>query len=262
MPHLNLPQASIYYEIQASDPKGPWVTMINGHTRSSRDFKLLSKSLADAGFSCLTFDNRGSGLSTYQGPLQWADLVNDARKLWEELEIQKTHLMGISLGGMISQVLAAEHPQHIDRLALVSTAAHVDQLRSFDFLPWGNTLDSVRSRLAQYLTPAFTSKNGLLLNAMAKQTLTAVLETDFVAQAEAQHAAIKNVDNRPLLKRIEAKTLILHGSEDAVIGVEAAEELNGGIQDSELHIVEGAGHLLLAEYSKGLAQELLDWFKV
>lgn len=261
MPFHTRPQASIYYETYGDQNQGPWVTLINGHTRSSRDFKFVVKALADTGFRCLTFDNRGSGQTRYEGALRWQDLLEDGPSLWDKLDINETHLAGISMGGMISQVLAAQYGERILRLALISTAPSVKHLLSFRFLPWGDSLESVQARLSQYLTPQFLAKNGPLVAAMARQTLEAIKSGDFVAQADAQHRAIQNLDNTELLSQIKAPTLIIHGRDDAVIRYEAAEYLRDRIPSAQLKIVEGCGHLLLAEYTRSLTEDLLQWFK-
>ncbi|RZA11724.1 MAG: alpha/beta hydrolase, partial [Proteobacteria bacterium] len=68
-----------------------------------------------------------------------------------------------------------------------------------------------------------------------------------------------SIDNAALLERIKCPTLILHGSEDRIIPVAAAHRLNDAIANSELKVIDGVGHLLLAEDSKALAKYIADF---
>ncbi len=259
MPFLTQTQATLYYEIAGQENDGPWITMINGHTRSSRDFKIIAKALSAQGYRCLIFDNRGSGLSSYEGKLSWDQLLGDGFALWEACKITQTHLIGISMGGMICQALAAKYPERVKSLLLISTAATVEHLQSLDFAPWGNTLESVLARYAQYLTPSFLERNRPLVKAIAKQTLDAIENHGFLEKAQAQHDAIRTLDNRDILAQIKAPTLIIHGLDDAVIPAAAGRELAAAIPEAQIKLIPGAGHLLLAENGKGLGEDILNW---
>lgn len=257
MPILHQHEISLYYETFGAS--GPWLTLVNGHTRSSRDFRLLAKTFVEKSYRVLTLDNRGSGQTTESGPFTLNEMMQDVVRLWDELKITQSHLVGISMGGMISQRLAATYPLRVAKLVLVSTAAHAGHLASLSFESWGQDPESVLSRLKRYVSDGYYERNKLLMQAMAKQILAAIQHDNFEARAAAQHEAIAELDNRPLLGRIQAPTLIIHGTDDRVIPSTAAEELANAIPNAELQLLAGRGHLLLAEDSKGLGQTIVEF---
>lgn len=255
MPLHSVPNAELYFETHGES--GPWITLINGHTRSSKDFKLLARSLVQAGFQCLTFDNRGSGATKTSGAYTSRDMVNDVYALWEKIGIKKGFLVGISMGGMLAEIIASE--RDLNGLVLISTSAGQHNLNPVSFGDWGTTLESVTERMSHYFTPAFAARNKLLIDAMNKQTFLAIQNEGFAEKAMDQRQAIANLDNRGLLEKIKCPTLILHGSEDKIIEAEVAYELEKLIPKAELKMLEGLGHLLLAEDSKALAKSIVDF---
>jgi len=255
MPFIDVPRAELYYETHGE--KGPWITLVNGHTRSSKDFRLLSRTLVDAGFQCLTFDNRGSGQTKTHEAYTAADMVADIYALWEKFGIKKSFVVGISMGGMLSQIIASEHD--ITGLILVSTGAGQADLSPISFGTWGTSIEEVGARMSHYFTPDFASRNKLLIDAMNKQILAAIQKDGFEQQAQEQRQAIAGIENQTLLETIKCPTLIIHGREDQIIRVEAAENLQRSIPGAELKIIDGVGHLLLAEDSKTLAKTILDF---
>jgi 3-oxoadipate enol-lactonase len=255
MPSLHTSQAHIYFETQGES--GPWITLINGHTRSSKDFKLLARSLIAAGFQCLTFDNRGSGVSQTLAPYSARDMVNDVYALWDKIGIKKSFLVGISMGGMLAEVVAAE--RDISGLILISTSAGQHDLSPISFGEWGTSIESVAERMRHYFTEDFARRNRLLVEAMNKQILAAIQNEGFAERAREQRLAVEQLDNRPLLGKIRSPTLIIHGSADRIIEPRAAHALQAMIPKAELMMIEGAGHLLLAERSKVLADAIVDF---
>ena len=120
MKFLEVKNAQICFEVVGES--GPWITMINGHTRSRSDFKLISRKLAAGNRRVLIFDNRGSGSTLALRPFSFEDFCQDVLELWQHLGIQKSSVLGISMGGFIAQGLA-ERTDRIEKLILVSTAA-------------------------------------------------------------------------------------------------------------------------------------------
>lgn len=255
MPLLTVPQAEIYFETHGES--GPWITLINGHTRSSKDFRLLARALVEAGFQCLTFDNRASGATKTSAPFTAREMVSDVYALWERIGIKGSFVVGISMGGMLAQIIASERV--LSGLVLISTSAGQHNLNPSSFGDWGHTTESVSYRLHQYFTEGFAVRNKLLVQAMIKQILNEIENEGFAERATEQRLAISGIDNRALLEKIKCTTLIIHGREDRIIEVGVAYELESLIPKAELKIVEGSGHLLLAEDSKGLAKSIVEF---
>ena len=116
----------------------------------------LCKQLADAGFHVLRFDNRDVGLSQKfpQGGYTLADMANDTAGLLTALDIPAAHIVGQSLGGMIAQQLALDHPTRVLTLALVYTAPNPDFIAGRDVVDDRTQHLRARDRdeaIAQYL---------------------------------------------------------------------------------------------------------------
>ena len=118
MAFLSADSAEIYYETYGET--GDWITFANGFTRSSSDFFTIAKQLSQSGFRILLFDNRGSGQTKSYLDFTLEEMVRDIKDLWGHLEIKTSHLLGISMGGMISLLLSSKFPEKIDKLCLVS----------------------------------------------------------------------------------------------------------------------------------------------
>jgi pimeloyl-ACP methyl ester carboxylesterase len=257
MTFFETPQARIYYETHGS--QGPWITLVNGHTRTSKDFRVMTKFLVENDYRVLVLDNRGSGQTEISGEFQIDDMAEDVLALWSQLNVRSSSLLGISMGGLIAIYLAAHRPSMVERLILVSTAS--DRKWFLKVPGWGETLESVQERLNHYVNPDFVKSNKILLEAMAKQILTAIISGKFTADSNAQNEAIKSFDPKDHLGNISSPCLIIHGEKDAIIAPESAKELHHLIQDSRLHLMPGIGHLILAESPKQLYNLVLDFLK-
>ena len=93
--------AEIYYE-EVNPNSSNVVTLVNGHTRTSSDFRMMARILGEAGLRVLALDNRGAGKTKVSRPFSIDDFCNDVVALWDALKIQSSSLLGISMGGFIS----------------------------------------------------------------------------------------------------------------------------------------------------------------
>ena len=248
----------LHYQTWGSE--GPWVTLINGHTRPLNDFRMLAKHLAGQGLRIVAMDNRGSGLTETTAPFTLDDMARDVESLWQELGIGTTHLLGISMGGFIAMDLAARLPGQVLSLVLVSTAGESSSVRQDD-QPWTTSLEEVLTKLKRYVTEEFAERNSMLVTSMAKQIAKNVAEGGFAERAQAQRQALKQ--RRPMnnLQDLKASTLVIHGARDRIIDPVAAKQLDESLPNSKLLLIPDAGHLLLAEAPKQLYQAASKHFQ-
>ena len=90
--YLESTTAKIYYELHGET--GDWVTLVNGHTRTMRDFKIFTRKLVEAGFRVLLLDNRGAGESKVSFPFSLSEMASDVIDLWDEIGIEKVTYLG------------------------------------------------------------------------------------------------------------------------------------------------------------------------
>lgn len=264
MAMLKRPGAELHYEIWGEG--GDWVTLVNGHTRPLNDFRMLGRHLVDGGFRVLALDNRGAGQTTVERAFTLDEMAQDVVSLWDEVAIERGGLLGISMGGFISQTLALQYGKRIDKLILVSTAMHQRSIQ-FDDRPWSKSLRDNEAKLAPYFTATFAERNEMLVKSMAKQITKNVEEGRFSENSAWQRQAVAGFDAQAAIRAggIQATTLVVHGEQDNIIPVGSAEEtveaLRAGGGDAKLELYPDAGHLLLAERPKELYRTVSEWFR-
>lgn len=267
MPLIDVAGARIYYEIHVPEgvgmelPSVPVITLINGHTRSSTDFRMMARFLTDHGFRVVLIDNRGSGKSPATRDFDLNDMVSDVVAVWRAESVAKSHVLGISMGGMIAQWLAIHHSDAIDRLILVSTCPSRDFIRDHGSYEWPRDELAIQNKLANYFSQMFLEKNRALVAAMAKQMAKAATDGSFLVDAKRQMGAMVGFDALPLLDQITAKTLVIHGELDQIVPPEASIYFEQAISDSKRILINGAGHLLLAECPRQLYEIVVKFLQ-
>jgi pimeloyl-ACP methyl ester carboxylesterase len=224
---------------------------------------MMARVLEKEGVRSLLIDNRGAGKTEcdLNQPLTLDVFAQDVLAVWEALEVNRSSLLGISMGGFIAQKIALMNSAKVDKLILASTAAISSWIRSSE-TPWGSNVDETRRKMQTYFSDDFVERNPMLVEAMVQQTTKALNNSNFLERADAQKAAVKNIDLRDALKDLKIESLIIHGSEDHVVPIEAAEELHGVLRGSRLNTFNGAGHLLLAEKPKEFYQLVAEFLKL
>lgn len=255
--------ATIHYHVFASEGQQPlgWLTLVNGYTRSMKDFWSMAQHFSRLGYDVLVLDNRGSGKTEHHGAFTVEDLAADIVGLWDELNIASTSLLGISMGGRICQQVLRAAPERVGKLVLVSTTADATYVMKDSERKWGNDLPAIKATMAKYFAPKFLAGNKLLVEAMAKNIHAAIGKGSFQSGADDQDDALAGIDATPYLADIEVPTLIIHGREDQIIGYKAALHLFDHIAGSELLLLADIGHLLLAECPKRLYGEVERFLK-
>jgi pimeloyl-ACP methyl ester carboxylesterase len=124
MPHVRVDDIQLYYEERG---RGPALLFIAGLGGRPGQFAGLVDAFADR-YRCITFDNRGGAGQTDKppGPYSIARFAADTAGLLDALGIDRAHVAGFSMGGMIAQELALRYPERCRSLILEGTAAGVD----------------------------------------------------------------------------------------------------------------------------------------
>jgi 3-oxoadipate enol-lactonase len=195
-------------------------------------------------FDVILFDNRGIGESDAPpGPYTVAELAADAAQVLDEAGGERANVLGTSLGGMVAQELALTAPERVDRLVLACTT------------PGGPEAFPMPERTVQLMTGGATLRQ-FVENALAPgpdpELVDRILRhREATAQPldawSAQAAAGATFDALGRIARVEAPTLILHGTEDAVVDSRNSSLLASRIPDSRVELFPGGGHLFFWE---------------
>ena len=234
------------------------------------------QTLAGAGFRVITFDNRDAGGSTrlegapvpnvlraiwralrhrpVSAPYTLEDMAADTVGMLDALGVERAHVVGASMGGMIGQVIAAKYPSRV--LSLTSIMSNSgNPARRVAFGRWKalraiirrppppEDIDAVVRHLMHVFgvigSPAFrhelesmrplferVARRGLYRAGTSRQLL-AILATG---------------DRRPLLQQVTVPTLVLHGADDPLVPLAAGIDTAANITGSRLEVVPGMGH--------------------
>jgi pimeloyl-ACP methyl ester carboxylesterase len=258
---LKLPTAEIEYEIIGEDkPDSEWFTLVNGYSRPGKDFKTMAKFLSQKGARVLLFDNRGVGKTKSEMPFTFDEMVSDIVELWKALDIEKSHLLGVSMGGVIAQRAAVRFSSQVKKLYLVSTSPAYKYLKSTQDMP-NQSAEVLKENLSKYYSEGFKKKSALLYNSLLKETTKTFQDEKLKKGLLVQRQAVSNFDFTSKLSTISVPTLILHGSEDKVILPEAAQVMAKNIPNNKLKILPGIGHLFLAECPKDFYELVTKFWK-
>jgi pimeloyl-ACP methyl ester carboxylesterase len=245
----------------------------------------LFEGLARRGFFVIRYDNRDTGLSTdfgawgvpniaealgkamkgekIEGPYLLKDMAADAVDLLDSLGIDKAHMVGASMGGMIVQIVAAQYPARTrSMVSIMSTSGRPG-------LPPGKP-EALAMLTAQPEGPAREQlvKHGMKL----RQTIAGPGYP--IPEAELRAFVEKNVDRRwypegaarqylsviasgdrvEMLKKVKVPTLVLHGEDDPLLPVECGRDVASLVPGAEIQTYPGWGH----DFPGGMIPTLID----
>jgi pimeloyl-ACP methyl ester carboxylesterase len=200
----------------------------------------------------VVYDNRGTGSSDpVRGPLTMRGMVADALAVLDAAGIERAHVIGASMGGMIAQHLALEHPDRVASLVLACTTAYTDRTSP----PWRLLLSAVLRPVlgAQRITPVLA---GALYADATIHEQPERIEEDMAMRlvdptpaltTYAQLAAIAGHDTRHRLGELaDIPTTVIHGDQDRTQPLERGRELADLIPGARLEVVP-AGHLFVTD---------------
>lgn len=232
------------------------------------------KPFLKAGYRVIRFDNRDSGLSSkmddgqnwaitkttfissYLGravpaPYRLVDMAKDSVGLLDALKIEKAHIIGASMGGMIAQHIALKYPERVRSLvSFMSTSGSrrvplgkMKCILRLGHKPKSDAMDDIVQHLRDgwklYASPAFPREPGELLD-WAKR----IYQRSYLPDGGTrQFRAVLNDGSRvKRLKKITAPTLAIHGAADPLIHPAGSKDLARHIPDAKLVLVDGLGH--------------------
>ncbi|MFW6297254.1 MAG: alpha/beta fold hydrolase [Desulfosalsimonas sp.] len=273
MPNVNANGIQIEYD-SFGETQNPPLLLIAGLGRQLVFWdKEFCRRLAERGLYVIRFDNRDTGLSTkfeaagipdleaiYNALMQGEavdvaytldDMADDAAGLLDAMGIEKAHICGVSMGAAITQTIGYRHPELVLSLIPIMGTTGNPELPP----PTQEAMDMLltpapeeRAANIDYTVKLWRTFWGTLTFDEEDIRHKASLEYDrgFYPQGlTRQIAAILAHGNRkPMLASVTAPTLVIHGSEDPLIPVEAGRDTAEAISGAQIRIIEGMGHSL------------------
>lgn len=287
MPQVTANGITIHYE-DHGDPANPAMLLIMGF---GAQLTLWPSELVDAlvahGFRVIRYDNRDIGLShKFDGvkapgilkltllpklgikpevPYSLADMADDGAGLLSALGIERAHIVGASMGGMIAQHFAARHAARtISLTTIFSTtgnprlpAARKEALQALIKRP-ASMEEAVLVEHGMGLARAIGSPGYPAADAQLRERVTANVRRSVYPEGPTRHLAaiVSDGDRRPMLAGITAPTLVLHGEADPLVPVEGGRDTAASIPGARIRTLPGWGHDLPLELVDTLADEI------
>lgn len=264
---------SLEYEVHGAEDGEPLLLIMGLGAQMTRWPPGLYEKLVERGFRVIRFDNRDCGLSqkfsgmptmesvvsarmrgeTPDIPYTLDDMAADAVGLLDHLGIERAHVAGASMGGMIGQLVTADYPERVhsftavfsttgnpalppskpEAMAVLTTRAP-DPSKDIEAY-----LDHMVRGARTIGSPAFPFEESALRE-RARNDVRRAYEPLGVARQLA--AVIANGDRRPKIANIKAPVVVLHGDADPLVPVEGGKDIAATIPGAEVRIVPGMGH--------------------
>jgi pimeloyl-ACP methyl ester carboxylesterase len=216
-------------------------------------------------FTTIRFSNRGTGATDKPSSgFTIPQMADDAAGLMRAIGIEKAHVFGISMGGMISQELALNHPEQVNGLVLGCTncgPAHSVAVAAQTIARFGQIMQlPVQERIQRYweacVTPEFMAARADFLQGIVEAGMKTPTPMETFGM---QFGAVQSFDTYDRLPQVKAPTLILHGDRDILVPVENADILHERIAGSQVRIIEGTGHCFFWERSDEVIEEIVGF---
>jgi pimeloyl-ACP methyl ester carboxylesterase len=240
--------------------------------------------LVDRGFKVITFDNRDIGLSTKidaapptktqsamfsisrrfaKSAYLLSDMAKDAVGLLDALNIERAHVVGMSMGGMIAQTMAIEHPSRVRSLtSIMSTTGNprVGRPKTSVLLRAGKLTRGSKETFPERQAALFKLFSGSLYDELEiREVAKLSVERNFTPDGTARQMAaiMASPDRTPLLKKLNVPTLVVHGLEDGLVQPSGGYATTKAIPGARLLAFPDMGHNL----PQARIPEILDEIK-
>ena len=289
MPQAKANGITIEYESFGADSAEPLLLIMGLGAQMTRWTPEFCNTLAAKGYRVIRFDNRDVGLSTHMDgqtapplteisadlkagrkpnvPYTLFDMADDAAGLLDALVIGKAHIVGASLGGMVAQLVAAEHPDKT--LSLTSIMSNTGNPHIQRATPEAMAVLSERPPSPLEDEEGFLAasvKSARVVGSPAYPADEATVRADALATFKRAYnpagflrqfaAANASGDRRESLKKIIAPTLVLHGADDPLVPLAGGQDTADNIKGAVLKVIPGMGHDLPRELYGAFAEAI------
>ncbi len=262
MPSIKAGDINLEYFIEGS---GPPLLMIMGFAGSASSWGEPFVRALGKHFTTIRFSNRGTGHSDKPStPFTVRTMADDAANLLDALGIERPHVLGISMGGMIAQELVLNYPHKVNGLALGCTTtgpahgvmATPETMSLLSPTPGMAPADMIRKAWSALCSTAFIQSGVGFLEGMLSESLSRPTPLETLGL---QMGAIMQHDTFDRLPQITAPTLIIHGDLEVLVPPENGDILAKQIPSAELQKLHGVAHMFFWEQPEQSAKVIAEF---
>ena len=278
MPMIKADRCEIAYELSGSGEAGNVILIRGQGTQLIHWPETFIETFSNRGYKTVRFDNRDTGLSekfnqfsveeleslkqsvaegrAIDPPYTMDDMVLDVVALMDGLGIDKAHIVGISMGGFMAQLLAAKYPERVFSMtSIMSGSGDIDPALIDTLWLESRTREQVIQEWVEYIR-CFGSKKYFEGDDYSRRIAAMAYDRCYAPNgANRQLLAIFSMKNTSeTVKTIAVPTLVVHGTDDRLIPPAKGQETVDLIHDSKFHLVDGMGHDIPPSLGKPLAE--------
>lgn len=262
MPLLRAPGGHIHYDVQG---EGEPIVIINGMCFSARHWLGFDGEMARH-FRVITIDNRGVGYTTLRATwnLTISDMASDVIRVLDHLNIERAHIMGVSMGGMIALALGLHHAGRCRTLVVInSSIAGTRTMRLTVPAVWrmvraGRDTHRIAHSLSDLLSHKAACGRRRQAVARSRKAISDREGWPFVTTWKHLLAAMR-FDIRHMLNDMPCPTMILYGAGDQFVPPTNSHVLHQAIPHAELRKIHNAGHEISNDQPEELLRAILSF---
>jgi len=249
---------SVHYRVEGPAEAPPLLLI---HSLGSSMEMWAPQATALAGkFQVISYDLRGHGLSeATDGSHTLELLAGDALNLLDHLGVERAHVAGVSLGGMIAQTLGIQAGGRVRSLVLGDTASVIGPKSNWDHRAAAIRADGMASLvdaiLSRWFTPGFIESQPQIARGFGAM-LTRMPAEAYISAS----CAVRDGDMTAALGHIACPTLVLVGDQDVSTPPAAAEALKAGIPGAKLVVIENAAHIPTVERPEAVTSAMVSFY--
>lgn len=250
----------LHYDLVGPDD-GAVVCMLHSLTSDAGMWAEQVPALLGAGYRVLRLNARGHGGSSPGGDRYTMEqLAGDVISVLDHLGIDTVHVIGLSMGGMKGQVLAADHPDRVRSLMACATNARW----TGDAGMMRGRIDTVRAHgsLEPIVDQSMEQRYSDALRQRRPQRWAALRETYLATSLDGYYGCMHAVLDHDVLGRlatVRAPVLVVSGSDDPVTPPAAGKEIAAAVKGARYEEIAGGRHLFNVEFEQQFNRLMLQW---
>ena len=240
-------------------------------------------SFLQAGYRVIRYDHRGVGMSDWLGdwdpanPYSLTDMAADGIAVLDSVDVEKTHVLGVSMGGMIAQEMAIHYPNRVKSLISVMSSCNIEDPNlppissevawklirvSLKYGLIGGEENMIKLHLASRVILMGETDHELNIREISQQVLYNLRKRrGYNSAVSRQHQAAvrQSVSRYADLSRLELPTLIMHGESDPFIPIEHGKKCVSVIPNADHFWIKDMGHDIPENLTDTLVNKLSSW---